>query len=551
MVHEEGCFVVFAYICKVKEFLQKRRKITLFLNIRMKKTIQISSLHDSGRESVPHNFRNVKIAMGVLALSLVSVPCMQAVECGESACSCARFGGVCGVAAKGDTLRLHRPEVRTFRSEAVEKAIRKTKKKLTNPYLRQMFENCYPNTLDTTVKKWGKTADGDDDTFIITGDIPALWLRDASAQVLPYLRFAKEDKDLKQLIRGLIRRCFRSIQIDPYANAFNENPQDMSPEWSKDYTRMLPGVFERKYELDSQCYPLLLACDYMEETGDMTVADKLWLQTVDLILTTMEGQASGKDWRKYKFSRTTHALHDTRSNYGIGHPGKPCGLIASAFRPSDDSNILPFNIPGNFMAAYTLERTAQVLRKTGNGDLAARCETLAAGVRKGIEEWGVVNHPQYGRIYAYEVDGRGSAIFMDDANVPSLLSLPYIANVPADDPIYVRTRRFILSDSNPYFFSGKAGKGIGGPHVGMDYIWPMCLIMQAMTSTDDKEIADCLSTLMKTDAGTMFMHEAFHKDDASSFTRHWFAWTNSLFGQLILQLIDEGKTDLLNSLPEK
>ena len=451
----------------------------------------------------------------------------------------------------GDTLRACRPTTRTFRSEAVERAIADAAARITHPYLRQMFINCYPNTLDTTID-YRQLEDGDDDTFVITGDIPAMWLRDASAQVKPYLRFAREDEHLRHMLRGVVRRALRCLLIDPYANAFCQSPDSMSWAWSKDYTKMLPGVYERKYELDSQCYPLLLLCDYIDATADATVADHLLAPALDEVLTTMEQQADGSGWRTYKFARTTHALHDTRSNYGLGHPGRSCGLIASAFRPSDDSNVLPFNIPGNMMAAHALKRMAGLLRTTWHDEArAARCLRLAEGIERGLRKWGTVRHPEYGCIYAYEVDARGSALLMDDANVPSLLSLPYIAGIDPKDKTYVRTRRFILSEANPYFFAGRAGQGIGGPHVGMDYVWPMSTIMQALTGRDDREIAECLTRLMRTDAGTMFMHEAYHKDDDRKFTRHWFAWANTLFGELILHLLDEGKDDLINSLPEK
>lgn len=87
-----------------------------------------------------------------------------------------------------------------------------------------------------------------------------------------------------------------------------------------------------------------------------------------------------------------------------------------------------------------------------------------------------------GKVFAFEVDGFGSAYFMDDANIPSLLSLPYLGYVDKNDPIYKNTRKFVLSEYNPYFFKGEAGEGIGGPHVGPGYIWPMSIIMRVYTS---------------------------------------------------------------------
>ncbi len=444
-----------------------------------------------------------------------------------------------------------RPENPAFRSEAVEKCIAEVKKKLTHPYLEWMFENCFPNTLDTTVK-YTELADGDDDTFVITGDITAMWLRDSGAQVWPYIRLAKEDEGLRKLVRGVVRRQMKSLLIDPYANAFNEDPYKMSPNWSEDLTEMRPGVFERKYELDSQCYPLRLAYAYWKATGDASIFDGLWLQTVDVLLQTMRGQQrkDGTGKSAYRFMRVTHAMHDTQSNLGYGHPSKPCGLIVSSFRPSDDATVLPYLVPSNFMASACLKQAAEVLETVNNAaSLAQECRALAAEIDRGLTENAIVSHPKYGRIYAFEVDGFGNALCMDDANVPSLLALPYIAGVPVDDPVYQNTRRFVLSEDNPYFFKGAAGAGIGGPHKGLDYIWPMSHIMTAMTSTNDDEIRECLVSLLNTDAGTGFIHESYHAEDAGNFTRTWFAWANTLFGELILHLIDNGKTDLLNSLP--
>ena len=165
-----------------------------------------------------------------------------------------------------------------------------------------------------------------------------------------------------------------------------------------------------------------------------------------------------------------------------------------------------------------------------------------------MKKFAVYNHPKYGKIYAYEVDGFGNYFLMDDANVPSLLAMPYLGDVSLDDSIYQNTRRYVWSEDNPYFFRGKAGEGIGGPHVGYDMVWPMSIMMRAFTSRDDNEIRRCIEMLMTTDAGTGFMHESFNKDDATKFTRDWFAWQNTLFGELIVRLVNDGKLDLLNSI---
>lgn len=444
-----------------------------------------------------------------------------------------------------------RPESskRAFVSKVVDKKVIEIKKLLTNPRTAWIFENCFPNTLDTTIK-FTTDSTGQPDTFVITGDIDAFWLRDSGAQVWPYLSLAAKDAHLKEMIKGVIRRQLKCLLIDPYANAFTHDPKIMSPLWSKDLTNMKPGVFERKYELDSQCYPIRLAYGYWKATGDASIFDELWDQAITLVFNTMRIQQRKDGPRSpYNFRRVTHAMHDTMSNDGFGHPAKPVGLIASSFRPSDDCTIFPFLIPSNFMAASCMLKASEIFSKVRNNlAMADSCMSLSKEVKQAINQYAIVNHPKYGKIYAFEVDGRGSSLLMDDANVPSLLALPYMGDLSADDSIYQNTRRFIWSNDNPYFFSGKAGNGIGGPHEGYDYVWPMSIIMKAMTSKSDAEIADCLHQLIHTDANKGFMHEAFKKDDANQFTRSWFAWANTLFGELIIKLVNEGKLDLVNSV---
>ncbi len=242
----------------------------------------------------------------------------------------------------------------------------------------------------------------------------------------------------------------------------------------------------------------------------------------------------------YHFRRETKTLHDTRSNAGYGHPGKACGLIASAFRPSDDSTIFPYLVPSNFFAVSVLRKAATILRQVNHNQvLAGECEQLASQVDLALKEYAVVDHPKYGKMYAFEVDGFGSSLLMDDANAPSLLCLPYLTDVDIDDPIYQNTRRFVWSEDNPYFFRGKAGEGIGGPHCGLDKPWPMSMVMKAFTTNDRAEKEWCVQQILKTDAGTGFMHESFNKDDAADFTRSWFAWANTLFGELIVDMYAE------------
>ena len=438
---------------------------------------------------------------------------------------------------------------RLFKSDAVEKEIQLIVRQLTNKRLAWMFENCFPNTLDTTVH-YGENPDGTPDTFVYTGDIAAMWLRDSGAQVWPYVQLAGKDKKLRRMLVGVINRQMKCINIDPYANAFNQVPDSKGP-WMSDETAMKPELHERKYEIDSLCYPIRLAFEYWKTTGDTSVFGSEWVKAVENILKTFHEQQKKEGRGSYKFLRVTDRALDTMNNAGWGAPVKPVGLIASAFRPSDDATTFLFLIPSNFMAVSSLRKAAEILLKVNKeAGLAKECTALADEVSEALKKYAVYNHPKYGKIYAYEVDGFGNHLLMDDANVPSLLAMAYLGDVSQDDPIYQNTRRFVWSEDNPYFFRGKAGEGIGGPHIGYEMVWPMSIMMRAFTSKDDKEIKESIEMLMNTDAGTGFMHESFNKDDANNYTREWFAWQNTLFGELIIKLVNEGKLGLLNSIKE-
>ena len=439
-------------------------------------------------------------------------------------------------------------EERLFRSEAVEQEIARVCGLLTNERLRWMFANCFPNTLDTTVH-YREDEEGNPDTYVYTGDIPAMWLRDSGAQVWPYVQLCGNDPALQKMIAGVIRRQFRLINIDPYANAFNDGPTGAGEDVGYPGHVQDPWVFERKWEIDSHCYPIRLAHHYWKTTGDESVFDAEWVAAMRNILATLRDQQMKEGPGDYTFLRVTDRQLDTRCHVGRGNPVKPVGLISSAFRPSDDATTFGFLVPSNFMAVSSLRKAAEILSTVnGEQELAADCTALADEVAAALQQYAVVEHPVYGKIYAFEVDGFGSVQLMDDANVPSLLAMPYLGDVERTDPVYENTRRFVWSTDNPYFWRGEAGEGIGGPHIGVEMIWPMSIMMRAFTSTDDAEIRDCIIALMTTDAGTGFMHESFSRHDAADFTRAWFAWQNTLFGELILKLVNEGKVDLLNSI---
>jgi len=426
-----------------------------------------------------------------------------------------------------------RPPVdkRKFVSDAVEAKIVELKRAIKDPEMGWLFENCFPNTLDTTVQVGA--IDGQPDTFVITGDIDAMWLRDSSAQVWPYLPLTKNDAKLKALLAGVIRRQTRCILIDPYANAFNFGPT--GSEWDKDRTAMKPELHERKWEIDSLCYPVRLAHGYWKTTGDASLFDKQWQDAAALIVKTFREQQRFHDHGPYSFQRLTEVPSDSLPNGGYGNPTRPCGLIHSGFRPSDDACIFPYLIPSNFFAVTSLNQLAEIFEaELPDKAFAKDCRALAAQIHEALVKHATAHHAKYGPIYAYEADGYGNHVFMDDSNIPSLLAMPYLGSCAPTDPVYRATRAFVLSEDNPYYFRGKAASGGGGPHSGMGMIWPLAITVQALTSESEQEIAACLKALKATHAGTGFMHESFFKDDATKYTRPWFAWANTLFGELVL-----------------
>ena len=431
---------------------------------------------------------------------------------------------------------------RNFVSPVIENKIVKMQRIIKDPELSWMFGNCFPNTLDRTVTFSIKN--GKPNTFVITGDIHAMWLRDCSAQVWPYMPYMKKDPKLQQLIAGVIHRQTESVLIDPYANAFNMGKE--GGEWMSDNTKMRPELHERKWEVDGLCYVIRLGYHYWKLTGDNSCFDAQWQDAMKLIVKTFKEQQRKTNRGPYSFMRKTEKASDTQFGNGFGNPIKPTGMIYSSFRPSDDATTFGFLVPSNCFAVVSLRQLAEMVTDIKqDASFAAECTDLANEVDNAIHKYAIVNHPKYGKIYAFEVDGYGNYLMMDDANVPSLLSLPYLGYISINDPIYQNTRKFVWSLDNPYFYKGKAGEGIGGPHVGIDMIWPMSIIMKALTTNDPTEIAACLKTLKHTNAGTGFMHESFNKNDPANYTRSWFAWANTLFGELLIKTETE-HPELLN-----
>jgi meiotically up-regulated gene 157 (Mug157) protein len=337
----------------------------------------------------------------------------------------------------------------------------------------------------------------------------------------------------------VINRQAYCVNKDPYANAFYKD-ENKKGEWQHDLTTMQPGIHERKWEIDSLCYPIRLAYKYWQVTGDTSPFDAQWQNAIKKTLQTFKEQQRKENDGPYTFQRRTSWATDGVAMGGYGYPVKPVGLICSSFRPSDDATVFSFLIPSNFFAVVSLRQAAEMMQKISkDATTASELSALASEVEKALQQHAVVTPPVFGKIYAYEVNGMGSANLMDDANIPSLLALPYLGGVKETDQVYINTRKFVLSGDNPFYFKGKAGEGTGGPHVGKDMIWPMSITMRGLTSNDNNEIKQCIDMLRRTHGDTGFMHESFHKDDPAKYTRKWFAWANTLFGEFLWKTYKE------------
>ncbi|KAJ9365402.1 hypothetical protein C8Q69DRAFT_299134 [Paecilomyces variotii] len=454
-------------------------------------------------------------------------------------------------------------ECRTFSSPAVEKVIKDITARMVDKDLAQIFQNAFPNTLDTTVRwhvnssaaaKLKTRRDGKwqgAQTFIVTGDIDAEWLRDSTNQLAQYQALAKTDESLYSLILGAINTQAEYVIESPYCNAFQPPPPSgLSPSNNGQKDTVHPAyepsfVFECKYELDSLAHFLKLGNQFYASTRSTEFVTSRWYTALDTLLGVLDAQSQPTFnaqnqyvTNQYTFQRETTAGTETLSLSGIGNPlNSGTGLIRSAFRPSDDATILGFFIPPNAMMAVELQRTADVVEAAGGkADLVNKLRTRGKNLEQAVWEHGVVDHKKYGKVFAFEVDGYGSRIIMDDANMPSLLSLPLLGFVDKNDQTYQNTRKMILQkDGNPYYLTGSAFHGIGGPHIGLENAWPMSLLVQALTSNSDDEIVASIN-LVRNSSLLGLVHESINVNNITDYTRPWFAWANSLFAQTILKI---------------
>lgn len=419
---------------------------------------------------------------------------------------------------------------RRFQSPAVEQAIRAFQSQVKDAELGWLFGNCFANTLDNNVTH--TTLAGRPDTYVRTNDLAAMSLRDSSLQVWPYLALVTRDAALRQLVAGVLNRQTQCILQDPYANAFYADKTQVG-EWQ-------PGIYERKWALDSLCHPIRLGYHYWKITGDEQPFDKQWREAIRLTVSTFREQQRKAGPGSYRFQRPAANALDTQPLAGAGYPARPCGLIASAFRPSGDATLLPFPVPGNFFAVASLRQAALMLydiahEQAGYNELMALADEIGWALR----QHALLAHPTLGPVYAYEVDGYGSHALLDDASVPGLLSLPYLGALPLNDASYQNTRQLTLSLANPFFFKGRAGEGIGSPRTGLGWIWPGSLALRGLTCPDEAEIRACIQALKAAHAGTGYLPGAFAKDDPAQAIQPQSAEANALAGEFLWRVYQE------------
>ncbi|KAF1364403.1 hypothetical protein EJ07DRAFT_162184 [Lizonia empirigonia] len=461
-------------------------------------------------------------------------------------------------------------ECRTFKSQGLEDTITRLETVIKDPDLYRLFQNAYPNTLDTAIKWKGVAADNAEEelTFLITGDINAMWLRDSSNQMqsyLPLLNASSDPNSIASLYRGVINLQARYLLTSPYCNSFQppvESGLGVAQNDAASQDTVFPtysnqSVFECKYELDSLAAFLQISADYYKATGDVEFFDKFqWISAIEAVLKVAHdmmlptyGPEGEVLQSPYTFTRLTTRATETFANDGIGNPvANGTGLIRSGFRPSDDSTIFQLFIPANMMFSTLLASTSEIMGKLNAGNsasLAQQMSDLSSSLHDAIEAYGTINHPTCGKVYAFEADGFGSTTIMDDANIPSLLSAPFLG-YRVENETYANTRSLILSATNPYYMRGPVISAIGGPHQGPGMAWPMASIVRILTSDNDDEITNELRQIISSTDGLGLIHESINTFNQSDWTRQWFSWANGLFGQMILDLEDR-KPEILET----
>jgi meiotically up-regulated gene 157 (Mug157) protein len=355
----------------------------------------------------------------------------------------------------------------------------------------------------------------DDGTmYVQTGDIPAMWLRDSSAQTLPYVRFTDDIPAFRPIVRAVIDRNARNVLTEPHANAFTAGYK----------------IWEEKWEPDSLAYPVTLIYSYWQQTHDRSIFTPRVRWALEHTLATYECEVHHDPCSDYR-SRFL-------PNQGRGADYSETGMVWGAFRPSDDRVKYPFNVPQNMLVAVALDEMAEIaIDGFGDQHMALGAAQLGASVRAGVERYGTVYDFRYGWMYAYEVDGRGGFELMDDANVPDLVAAPLWEYVSPDDPIYQNTRRFALSNDDPFYYRGRYASGLGSPHTPTGWVWPLGMTGQALTSQSSAEVADLIRSIAATGSSDGLIHESFDPDDPSRFTRSEFGWANAAYAELLFRSV--------------
>lgn len=419
----------------------------------------------------------------------------------------------------------------TVDEQVLDDLTERAREQIDEPTAR-MFADAMRRTIaDAVVPHEDGTA------FVLTGDIPAMWLRDSAAQMRPYLAVLDLDPGLGDLVAAIVRQQARQILHDPYANAFNDGPTGAGHQ--ADHTEMTPWTWERKYEIDSLAFPLQLAHQLWAATGRTDHLDEHLARAGRLVIETLRTEQDHVGRSAYSFERSDCPPSDTLPG-GHGAPVAVTGLSWSAFRPSDDACRYHYNIPGNIFAAAALRDLAELADgplQAADGDLAADARALAGELEDAVERHGLVEVAGLGQVWAYEVDGLGNHLLMDDANMPSLLSLPLTGGVALDDPRYLATRAFVLSERNPTFVVGEAATGLASPHTPPGYVWPIAFAVQGLTDPDPEGKRAVLAMLRDTHVARGRMTESFHADDPTLFTREWFSWADAMFCELVLDVL--------------
>lgn len=423
----------------------------------------------------------------------------------------------------------------TVRTDQLKKLMEEVKTETKDhPEWGEFFASTYARTLQEDL------IETDEGIFVSTGDISAMWQRDSSLQMMAYLPLVTKDESIRNIIKQVIERQMKNLLLDPYANAFNL-PENLGKHYSQDQPPLRPEVWERKYELDSLTFPFYLAYRYWQLTKDEEIFTETFQKALKLMIETIEIEQHHSQ-SSYSFLRETDRKEENLPHNGKGLPFKEVGLVWSAFRPSDDAATYAYSIPANLFLASVLE-SIQDWVESGqlSQEIGAKMQHIQFEIEEAIETYGIVEH-EGKKIYAYEVDGLGNRLLMDDANLPSLLGLPYLDVLEKTDDLFQNTKAFILSENNPYYYKGKYGGGIGSSHTFPRYIWPIALAVEGLVSPNKEEKKEILDRLVQTSAGTQMMHESFDVDQPSNYTREWFSWANAMFNQLLLDTLDKNES---------